>query len=493
MNSPLVGNLKNEFSRESGKTMYLSLASLLLNYIQAGILKSGQKLPSTRLLASELQINRSTVTKAYWELEQQGWIEPLQGSGHFVAYQTDGRLRPDLACSCPAVPSPSLTFPDLDQLVAPPVMPNTTLHLDDGFPDPACSPLREFYQTYRNQLNRGGYYTKFGCYGDPKGSVAFRERMAVYLNDTRALQSTPENVLSTNGTVMALHLISNAFLLAGDTVVMERPSWTRAEQIFKYAGCLRVGLDVDAHGLDIEQLEEVCRKGPVKMVYITPHHQYPTTVYLSLDRRLKLLDLSYRYGFLIVEDDYDFDYQYDQSPFLPLASMDKSGRVIYCGSFSKNLSPAFRMGYIVAAADIIDRLAKIRLLVDRQGDHIMDNTIADLLEDGTLKRYIRKSLLTYRQRRDVFCELLQTQLSRWITFEKPKGGLAVWTKFAPAIDLPNLSQVCLGQNLAISNGKAHRYVDYSVNGIRLGFASSSESELEKSVLIMKEAIEKQMA
>lgn len=490
MSSPLIGNLKDEFRRQPGKPMYLSLAALLLSYIQAGVLKQEQKLPSTRLLANALEINRSTVTKAYWELEQQGWIEPLQGSGHFVARQTDAGLKVYMPDPELAVPPPSLTFPDLDQLVPPPVMPNVPLHLDDGFPDPACSPLREFYQTYRNQLNRGGYYTKFGCYGDPKGSAAFGERMAAYLNNTRGLQSTPGNVLSTNGTVMALHLISNAFLCAGDTVVMERPSWTRAEQIFKHAGCRCVGLNVDAGGLDIGQLEEVCRKGPVKMVYITPHHQYPTTVYLSLDRRLKLLDLSYRYGFLIVEDDYDFDYQYDQSPFLPVASMDNSGRVIYCGSFSKNLSPAFRMGYVVAAADIIDRLAKIRLLVDRQGDHIMDNTIADLLDDGTIKRYIRRSLQIYKRRRDVFCTLLEAQLGGWVTFDKPKGGLAVWARFAPTVDLVKLSQSCLRQGLAISNGKAHQYDDFNVNGIRLGFASSSEDELEKSVLIMKEAIEK---
>lgn len=202
-----------------------------------------------------------------------------------------------------------------------------------------------------------------------------------------------------------------------------------------------------------------------------------------MDRRLKLLELAKRFSFLIIEDDYDF--HYNHSPLLPLASMDSYGHVIYCGSFSKNLSPSFRSGYIVANPRLIEIFAKIRLVVDRQGDHIKDNIIAELIENGSFKRYIRKSVVQYAKRRDTFSDLLKSELHNFIDFEVPLGGLAVWVKFLPEIDLDLLSKSCLKHNLYISNGQSHKYNDFNANAIRLGFASSNENNLKISIEILK--------
>ena len=495
MDSPILGNLSLEFKKCSEKSKSLALANLLLKYITSGQLLTGQRLPSSRKLAEQLQVNRATVTKAYEELEQQGWIKPKPCSGYYIQNvinqeilqnKSDNKGRTDMERMLMS----SKKYGNLGDLSIPQTVTQVDYHLDDGFPDPKLSFLKEFYQSYRSQLNRGGYYFKYGCYGDPKGSESFRAVMAEFLNESRGFQISSENLISSNGTVMALNLITQSLLTAGASVIVERPCWSRAEQIFRFANCQCIPVGVDSKGLLVDELENICKRTTIKFIYITPHHQYPTTVSLSLERRLKLLELANKFGFFIIEDDYDYDFQYHQAPLLPLASMDRSGHVIYLGSFSKNLSPAFRSGYIVADPKLIEIFAKVRLVVDRQGDHIMDNTMAALIEDGTFKRYIRKSIVQYGKRRDILCDFLKAELHNFIEFDVPSGGLAVWVKFLPEIDLNLLSKNCLQHNLFISNGQAHKYDDFNANAIRLGFASSNEVELKISVGILKTVLVK---
>ncbi len=489
MDNPILGNLNLEFNQYSGKRKSLILSQILLKYISSGQLLIGQRLPSSRNLAEKLKVNRATVTKAYEELEQQGWIKSKVGSGYYIENILDTKISKKgmdhNGSHIGKLLLSSKKFPDINKLSIPPIVSRLGLHLDDGFPDPKLSFLKEFYQAYRSQLNRGGYYYKYGCYGDPKGSERFRVVLANFLNDNRGFQISSNYIMSSNGTVMALNLISQSLILAGDSVIIERPCWKRAEQIFQFANCHCIPVPVDQDGLIVDHVEEICMKRSIKLLYVTPHHHYPTTVSLSLDRRLKLLDLAKKYGFFIIEDDYDYDFQYSHSPLLPLASMDRSGHVIYCGSFSKNLSPAFRAGYIIADPKLIDIFAKVRLVVDRQGDHIMDNTMADLIEDGTFKRYIRKSTVQYNDRRDIMCKALKSELEKFVEFEIPNGGLAVWVKFSPKIDLQLLSENCQKNDLFISNGQSNRYEDFNVNGIRLGFASSNEVDIKKAIGILK--------
>lgn len=224
------------------------------------------------------------------------------------------------------------------------------------------------------------------------------------------------------------------------------------------------------------------------MVYVTPHHHYPTTVSLRLHRRLELLKLSNEYGFIILEDDYDFDFHYAHRPLLPLASADENGMVIYCGSFSKSFSPAFRMGYVAAPENIIRHLAAVRILLDRQGDHILDNAMAELLTDGTVQRYLRKALPIYEQRRNHFCNLLNNELNHKVVFNVPEGGMTVWTVFDEAVNLKTLSEKAFKNGLTLSDGIMHRYADYSENAIRLGFASSSTEDLSSAVGLLKKLL-----
>lgn len=491
MNSPIVNQLFADlsFDRSAERAVYLQLADTLLSLIRGGKLRSGQKLPGSRDLADLLKINRITATKAYEELQMQGWLESAVGRGTFVSSHVADHA-PEKLKSITSTSSKTAGFTfqprDYPDKIIETIVPD--LHLDDGYPDPRLAPLKEFYRAYRNQLTRSGLYPKFGNYGNPAGPYPYRQAIAEYLNATRGLKTTPENILSVRGTLMGINLICNALISPGDIVVSEIPGWKRAEHNFLHAGAKLIRIPVDEHGLIVDELRKICTKQKIRMVYVTPHHQYPTTVSLRIDRRLELLRLANEYGFIIFEDDYDFDFHFKHRPLLPLASADENGMVIYCGSFSKSFSPAFRMGYLVAPENIIEHLAKVRILLDRQGDHVLDNAMADLLNDGTIQRYLRKTLSTYKERRDFFCNLLSNQLKEAINFTPPEGGMSVWTTFDKSINLEELAKNAYREGLLLSDGKAHKYQDYDTNAIRLGFASSTKEDLARSVEIIKRLI-----
>lgn len=305
------------------------------------------------------------------------------------------------------------------------------------------------------------------------------------------MRVSEENILITRGTVMGLYLACTGLVQPGDRVVMGTQDWSSALSNFRQAGADILQIGADEYGIKTGELEKICKLQPVRMVYITSHHHYPTTVSLRAERRVQLLQLSVMYGFIIFEDDYDYDFHYLNRPLSPLASADEAGMVLYCGSFTKTISPAFRVGYLVGAANVISHLAGLRRIIDRQGDTPLDNAIAELLQSGIIQRHLRKSVRIYRQRRDLFCHLLQSELSNWLSFRIPEGGMAVWTLFDKQVDLVRLSRQALKKDLLFSDGRVHLPALNLVNGTRLGFASSSPAELEKCIAILTRLLKDQ--
>lgn len=468
---------------------YLQLANQLMNLIREGQLRAGQKLLGSRQLATVLNIHRKTVVQAYDELLAQGWLESKTGSGTYVAENLPEihpqRLVNDESFLNNPQKIAGFTFKESPHLQRTVVLSGQQFHLDDGFPDPRLAPLTDLVRAYRSNFLRGNPYVKLG-YSHTRGSLWLRQALAEYLNETRGLKITPENILITRGTMMGLYLVCSGLLATGDNVAVGELSWGSANMNFLQAGAQLVKISVDEHGLDVDELERFCQKNPLRLVYITSHHHYPTTVTLRADRRIKLLQLAKAYGFIIFEDDYDYDFHYLSKPLLPLASADWAGMVLYCGSFTKTISPAFRIGYLVGSENAIAHLAQLRRIIDRQGDLMLENAIAELLQNEVIQRHIRKSLRQYRERRDAFCQLLKTQLGNYLDFQVPDGGMAVWATFEKGIDLEVLAQKALKKDLFFSNGKHHQSL---LNATRLGFASSTVEELEQCVGILQEVIE----
>lgn len=203
---------------------------------------------------------------------------------------------------------------------------------------------------------------------------------------------------------------------------------------------------------------------------------------------MRLLSLAEQYGFIIIEDDYDYDYHYLSSPILPLVSSDTKGMVVYIGTLSKTISPGMRTGYIIAPANLILEVARIRQIIDTQGDPILELALCDLFEDGTIKRLMKKALQEYRIRRDHLCSNLTERFAGQIDFRVPDGGLAVWAKFDPAYPLPPLSEKMKSQGIILPNGLIHNTGSTTLNATRLGFGWMDLEEAAKALDILEKTM-----
>ena len=211
-------------------------------------------------------------------------------------------------------------------------------------------------------------------------------------------------------------------------------------------------------------------------MYVTPHHQYPTTVTLSPTRRLALLELARRQRIAILEDDYDHEFHYDGRPVLPLASDDPDGDVVYVGTLSKILAPGLRLAFVVAPPPVIARLAIERALIDRQGDAVLECAVAELIEDGEIERHARRTRRIYHARRDAFCAGVERELGGAVSFRRPPGGMALWATVAPGIDVDLWRRRAIERGVYFMIGRQFTLDASAVPAVRLGFALLDERE-----------------
>ena len=482
-----------QVDRSLSTPIFLQVSDQLGALIRRGTLLPDQRLPGSRQLATLLELNRQTIVAAYDEGIAQGWLESRSGSGTYVATHFP-EVRPQSLApednahqKRPITSQPGYAVESTAFLHRPVLTQSAGLRLDDGLPDIRLAPMDELSRAYRSYFRWGNPQAHFG-YGDTKGHPLLREQLSLHLNETRGLQTAPDNILITRGSIMGLHLTCQVLLRPGDSVVTGETTWAGATMNILQTGATVQTVPVDQYGMDVDALAVLCEKTRIRMVFVNPHHHYPTTVTLRADRRVRLLQLAEQYGFAILEDDYDYDFHYLSRPILPLASADRQGMVVYVGSLTKSVAPAFRVGYVVAPSGLIDELARLRRIIDRQGDPMLEFAIGQLFKTGELKRHFRKAQRTYHARRDYFCHLLTSELSSDIRFIKPDGGMAVWASFNSAIDMEKLARQASTMGLYVANGLAHNPPGQPLNGTRLGFASSTEEELEQSVLLLKKLL-----
>ncbi len=474
--------------KQATTPVYLQIVNAIIKEITAGRLVPGQKVPGSRRMADVLAVNRKTVVIAYDELMAQGWLEIIPARGTFIAHalpvvqpqalsDTHRRSQRSAASSTFAFHS----FPPAP-LIDPPL-----LRITDGSPDVRLAPVEQLYQRCKSISTQSARRESLR-YGDERGEVRLRDTLAHYLRETRGLSCSPEQLLITRGSQMGIYLFLRLLLQPGDRVVVGESSYPATNQVVHACQGQLLTVPVDAQGLDADVLAQHCEQHAIRALYVTSHHHYPTTVTLSAERRVRLLQLAEQYRFAIIEDDYDYDFHYAGSPLLPLASLNTQGTVVYVGSFTKCIAPAVRIGYVVAPENVIQSMAAYRRLVDRQGDPVLENALAGWIEDGELQRHLKKSLKVYRERRATFCEQLQTQLRPWVQFQTPAGGMAVWIIFSPSADLLALEAYVRTQGVSL-DGVA-QWQPYQA--VRLGFASLNEEEMLRGIAVLREGMGRQL-
>ncbi|TLU98248.1 MocR-like pyridoxine biosynthesis transcription factor PdxR [Dyadobacter luticola] len=493
MSSPVEIPFKSVvlLDRISGTPVYLQIARQMINAIQRGVLVTGAKLPGTRTLAEMLYVHRKTVVAAYNELDAQGWIEMLPNKGTFVTKKSpvdESKRLSFNANDLVSYPKQAGFSFDQSMLLDKPVsVSNVELEFTDGLPDVRLAPMDKLAKAYSSVLRRKNN-RKYLNYSHVEGNAFFREKLADYLNNTRGLHINSTNVITTRGIQMGIYLASTLLIRKGDNVVVGNLSYYVANMIFQQAGAKIISLPVDDQGISVDAVRKLCATTRIRMLYITPHHHYPTTVTLSPERRMELLNLSVQYGFIILEDDHDYDFHYNSSPVLPLASADSAGMVVYVGSFCKAMAPGLRSGYMVGPENLIPELGKIRRIIDRQGDLMMEQALGELLDEGEIQRHIKKAQKVYHQRRDLMTDILQTHFADYLTFKAPPGGLAIWTEWRKDINLMRVSKACLKQGLHLP--QTLLFQTGQLSAMRLGFGNMDESELQESMLILKNVLEK---
>lgn len=471
--------------RTSSTPVYLQVAHQLIEAIQRDYLGDGLKLPGARRMGELLGVHRNTIVASYAELETQGWVAIQPSSGAFVrnkktekprklrVSETSPRVSYPINAGFPYRRWPVLDNP-FDQGTA-------GWSFDDGLPDPRLSHTAYLSRLLHTNMKRRGNRAKLG-YNQRGKSNYYQENLANFLNLTRGLRISTNNLLVTRSLELGVYLVAETLLSPGDVVVVAELSYFATNMIFQRAGATILTVPVDDEGVDVSAVEALFIRRPFRMLYLTPHHHYPTTVSLSAERREILLELSARYGFIILEDDYDYDFRYDGSPLLPMASADTGGMVVYVGAFGKSLASGFRSGFIVAPAGLIREMDKLLGILDRHGDVLTELALGELIAEGEIHRYLRKSIRLYRERRNRMVQLLAVKLGDRVDFTVPEGGLAVWTRWPHGTNLMQLQQQCLKNDLYLP-----RYLLYQSKihcGIRLGFGSLSPAELEKAIAIL---------
>lgn len=364
-----------------------------------GLLAPGLRLPSTRALAEQLGVRRNVIVAAYEQLLSDGLIDARHGAGTYVAAR--------LPTPPPAVPAAELT------IETPPRRPFAL-----GFTLVDAPLLKRLAAASRRRIAQASG-DELG-YGDPRGSVHLRTQVAHYLAANRGIRCDPSCILIASGTQQGLRLCAEALLAPGDAVWFEDPGYYASRNTLRAAGMTLAPIPVDAEGIVVSAGEKAMRRA--KAAYVTPSHQFPTGVAMSMARRVALLAWAQAAEAFIFEDDYDSEYRFAGPPLTALAGIG-GARVIYIGTFSKTLFAGLRLAYLVLPPRLVARVVAARASHDRFPPRFMQDALADLMAEGAIAAHMRRMRLRYRQARDAVAETLEQSAKGCLQLSAPPQGL----------------------------------------------------------------------
>jgi len=428
--------------RQSAAPLYQQIEDHLREAILSGGLEPETRLPATRKLARDLGVNRITVETAYAGLEADGLIYTKTGSGTYVLppYPLPPETSPENELSWSSWQQALLSDVG-DQIrtrLGENLSPESNGDLIDfagGLGAPHLFPIEAFRKVIQHVMRRDGI-AALG-YGERQGYAPLRSTIAHVLA-SQGLPAHPENILITSGSQQAISLVAQRLLKAGDIVVVEKPTYTGALDLFAHLGLQVVEIPLDENGMQVEKLENLLPEMHPKLIYTIPTFQNPTGTCLSSSRRRQLVALAQHYDVPILEDDFVGDLRYDGRAQPALKALDTSGNVIYVSTFSKMLMPGLRVGFLLAEGPAYAALADFKSITDLATSNLIQRALEAFVTVGRYQAHLRRSCQIYRQRRDVMLKAIEEFLPPEMWPTVPQGGLFIWLRLPE-----NLSAVCL--------------------------------------------------
>lgn len=439
-----------------------------------GVLGPGDQLPSSRELAQRLDVSRTTVTVAYERLAAEGYVSSRVGAGTVVSFarppaagtrrnrKPAGVLRPRSVWDSVRVPGPFDRRPRFPFLT--------------GMPDSSLFPHQSWRRLVSRELRSPG--ASGGDYGDAAGHTGLREAIARHIAVSRGLEASPDDITITNGTQQALDIMARVLLAPGDRVAVEDPGYHPPARLFRTLGAQVTGVPVDAEGLVVDALPRNTR-----FVYVTPSHQYPLGVTMSMRRRQALLEWAGLVNAAIIEDDYDSEFRFGGRPIEPLWTLDNSGRVVYIGSFSKTMLPTLRLGFIVTPPSLSAAAHKAKHVTDWHTSMLLQAALARFIDDGFFARHVRKAGGVYRQRHEMILEILRCSFADVLEVIPSAAGLHI-TATARAHSAEELSGVA--RRASDRDVVLHRLSRFGVDrpaqpGFVLGYGAIETGNIEEGL------------
>jgi GntR family transcriptional regulator/MocR family aminotransferase len=448
--------------------------------IVEGILRPGEVLPPSRELARRLGVSRTTVTVAYERLAGEGYVEARVGAGTFISFlggaapgaergRSSGALRPRAVWESVRLPTVS-GRPRFDFLT--------------GRPDAALFPHKAWRRLIARELRSPDVSGE--AYGVAAGHAGLRRAIARHIAISRGVESPVDDLTITNGTQQALDVIARVLLEPGDVVAVEDPGYLPPTRLFRTLGAQVVGVPVDGEGLVVDALP-----GNARLIYVTPSHQYPLGVPMSLPRRQALLNRADEIDAAIIEDDYDSEFRFSGRPMEPLHTLDTTGRVIYVGSFSKTMLPSLRLGFVVTPRSLSAAVQRAKFVTDWHTNLLAQAALARFIDEGDFARHVRKAGNVYRERHAVLLEILERDFRHCLQGIPSAAGMHVTARSAGA-SVEEISEVV--RRARREDVAVHRLSQFAIDarpeaGLVLGYGAIATDDIGEGLRRLRRCLD----
>ena len=477
--------------------LYQQVYRAVRSAILSGQMPAGSRLAATRSISTELGISRNVVLIAYELLIAEGYVTGRAGSGTFV-----NSLLPDVLSNASnkefgqrrkfaRKKTPLSAYAKRTMKLAPQSALAASLQAHPAafnFQFGSMSTEDFPFRAWRRIITRRALPSS-NTYGPPEGNLELRKAVGEHLRRSRGVVCDSSQVVIVNGSQQAIDIAARVLLNPGDLVVMENPHYLSARAVFLGASARIVGIPVDSEGLRVSRVIGDVRRA--KLVYVTPSHQFPTGAILALDRRLQLLNWAAKTGAIILEDDYDGEYRYDDRPLESLQGLDRGESVIYLGTFSRAISPALRLGYLVVPPKLVKPFHDAKWLADRHAPTLPQEVLADFMKEHHFERYLRRARARNEKRRAVLLKSLAAEFGDSISVLGAGAGIHVMVKFKR---VPAGKMRLLIARAADAGVKVHSTTAYYLNSkprseLLLGYGGMVESSIAEGIRILKSVVD----